>query len=420
MPSSPGATDNLQLSLTGLTLRSQGRRFDVPFDISYTMAFPALPKELIPGANLNSTATVSAAAGAGRPSTQAFLRMDWGTLVTPEGKRINDEGVLVAQDCPSSGAPCVKRADAQGIDSATLMQTLKVPSLTERSGFITINNVPTIQIFLRLYVAGAGGNYNNGRAVEWRYVPGRPSLEGGAPPDQCLDEESHFEELKFRQIHLRLALERERNYHSLLDAAHEDLRSSIYAGLVVDLAGAAPVEGWPLSAAVARDFFNSEKNKLAIALLGAGLKSVESRMLKDQSAAGVGDQLTKLELSLDNPIPIDGAPADVAWEGVKQGLEGAMGKSFSGASFFAFDMLKFGLAAYEGMNQLDASREMLRKVNEHILHMDELDWELADVLVDAQSALELCTHNAALRLPPNRSSYATSFNKVAAYMAKHK
>jgi hypothetical protein len=184
----------------------------------------------------------------------------------------------------------------------------------------------------------------------------------------------------------RLALERERNLHSLLDQAHEDLRKSIYAGAVVDLAALAP--GWPLSSGVVDKFFDEEKHKLVNTLLNAGLKSVETRVAKDQSLAGVGDQLTKLDFGTG--LPIEGAASDVGWEGVKSGLAGAMGDSVADTSFFAFDLLKFGLSAYEGMNQLDASLDMLRRVNEHISSLQALDGELSAVTADAQSAREYC------------------------------
>lgn len=46
----------------------------------------------------------------------------------------------------------------------------------------------------------------------------------------CSAAEAAFEEVFLRLKATRLALERERNLHSYLDQAHEDLRQSIYAG----------------------------------------------------------------------------------------------------------------------------------------------------------------------------------------------
>ena len=421
-PGNNYTTHSVQLTASGMTHRkfssdrSPTDKFDVndAFDVTYTHVFPALPKELVPGQDLVASASVNVAIANGRAVTyDARMRTEWRSLPFEPNRNSALLEIQAGQSCTSAGV-CSLLQGAATMNSGSFRQTLTVPPVGRGPTTISLDGVPTIEIVIGVSDFGPGSRYINPRAIVWQYVAGRPSLDAG-PSDQCAGEEAAFEELNFRRRAYRLALERDRTIHSQLDAAHEDIRSSTVAGLVLDLVGMH--EGWPLAAGVANRIFDAGKHELANSLLKAGFKSVETRIIKDQSLASVGDQLTKLDFSTG--LPIDGAIADVGWEGVKSGLEGAMGKGVARGTFFVFDMLKFGINAYEGMNQLDASREMLRTVNEHLFQLGQMETAVNDHLTDAQSAFELCQHRASLRLPPNRADYLTSWDKVQAFLAEH-
>jgi hypothetical protein len=187
------------------------------------------------------------------------------------------------------------------------------------------------------------------------------------------------------------SLEFLQNYRTLLDDKYEEARKSAVIGATVDLAAIAA--GWPLGNALTNRLRGEFQATLTQNIVKAGFKSINQRILKDQSLAGVWDQTTTV-------APFEGLGSDLAWEVEKGNIEKALGATAAESTFLVFDSAKLAYSVYQGADELASIRQIINTTNEHIRTLEAKHANHVAGLERMSVNYDRCEHQRKLGLHP--------------------
>jgi hypothetical protein len=195
------------------------------------------------------------------------------------------------------------------------------------------------------------------------------------------------DEMRVRSLASQHSLEILREYHEMLATKEQELTESMFWDTALDFG--AIVAGWPIGKAAQEAIFGKATDGFFRTLVKGGFKTVDQKLAKDPSAEGVWEHVKSVSWPDEALIP-EGATVDLGLEALKFGAEKVIGDVASEAMFGTLDVLKFGWAAYAGIKQQDAFRQMKNKVFDHIVALEPRHDEEIGYWTDAVNAIQYC------------------------------